>query len=247
MIGPRWLAVGVWLLASMGALAQGSYTGPRIVALRNAVKLRGLVGGHNPGGGLAGSLTGAPRDGTGIRIVGSLVDTSGTEPAAALPPDWFTPVRIGVADKNGDLPTGAGGATERPGGPAAGAPVELEPLPQTDPPYTGLVVDCRGFDIRRARGPRIFTADGTEVWGTVNVDPAVIDELGLVGYLGNVSEALNPTLCRAGAEPLFIRAIGIEGNFRADAVISDADAQRILFENERNGFVKALTVVFLVD
>lgn len=246
MSGPRWMAVGAVLLVSTGAVAQGSYTGPRIVALRNAVKLRGLVGGHNPGG-LAGSLIGAPRDGTGIRIVGSLVDSSGAEPGTDLPPDWFAPVRVGVDDKNGDLPTGAGGATPRPGGSAGGAPTEIEPLPQTDPPYTGLVVDCRGFDIRRARGPRILTADGTEVWGTVNVDPAVIDEMGLVGYLGNLSEALNPTLCRAGAAPLFIRAVGVEGNFQADAIISDADAQRILFENERNGFVKALTVVFLVD
>ncbi len=131
-------------------------------------------------------------------------------------------------------------------------PDEQPPLPEDFPkeqkgPFTGLVIDCRGFEVAKAMSPKILTADEDEVWGTVQVPPEFVLERGIVGYLPTLAMALDPEKSRAGDNPLVIRCIGREGSFRANAVVSDEDAQRIKDTDAEDQYLKDFKVVFVVD
>lgn len=143
--------------------------------------------------------------------------------------------------------------------PAVTRPVIAElpdPLPQPpgppppakrSGPFTGLVVDCRGLGIQRAMSPKIVRADGSEVWGTVNVPRDVLLNRGIVGYVADLATALRSDYDRAGANPLVVRAIGRHGSFAANPVVSDEDAAQIIRENARTKFLDKLLVAFVID
>lgn len=115
-------------------------------------------------------------------------------------------------------------------------------------PYTGLIVDCRGLGLRRSMSPKIRRADGSEVWGTVKVDPDFVIQYGIVAYLdGSQMRYLqSPEIVkRIGDNPLVIRAIGVAGAAPTDPVISNEDAERLLEADRRYGFLKEFRVLFL--
>ncbi len=114
-------------------------------------------------------------------------------------------------------------------------------------PFTGLVVDCRGFKIQRAMSPKILTPDEDEVWGTVSVSPEFVLNTGIVGYLPSLEMAMGGKVSRAGDHPLVIRCIGRHGSFRANAIISADDAKRLKSEDERSKFLSQYRVVFVID
>ncbi len=126
-------------------------------------------------------------------------------------------------------------------------PVVTPPPERKAGPYTGLVVDMRGFKCERAMAPKIVTKDEDEVWGTVQVSREFVLDTGIVGYLPSLEMALNPDQSRAGANPLVIRGIGLHGSFRANAVITDDDASLIKSENGKSKFLDKFKVVFVVD
>lgn len=135
---------------------------------------------------------------------------------------------------------------------AVDVPEDQPPLPEDFPteqkgPFTGLVIDCRGFDVQKAMSPKILTADEDEVWGTVQATPEFVLERGIVGYLPSLKMALDPEKSRAGANPLVIRCIGRQGSFRANAVVSDEDAQRIHDTDAEDEYLKDYKVVFVLD
>lgn len=114
-------------------------------------------------------------------------------------------------------------------------------------PFTGLVIDGSGLDLRRAMAPKIVLEDETEVWGTVMVDIERVREEGIVGYLPSLDQALDADVSRAGRNPLVITAVGVAGRFRANPVVTAEDAELIQKENERGHFLDQLRVVFVVD
>jgi len=118
--------------------------------------------------------------------------------------------------------------------------------PSVSKPYTGLIIDCRGYKLDRCMSPKIRTSDGDEVWGTVKADPDTVIERGIVSYTTNLIDARkNP---RAGANPLVIRATGrAGGRFYSDPVISDADAELLIAEDAKGGFLDKFNVVFIKD
>lgn len=131
-------------------------------------------------------------------------------------------------------------------------PVEQPASPPDFPkeqkgPFTGLVIDCRGFQIQRAMSPKVMTADEDEVWGTVSVSPEFVLNTGIVGYLPSLEMALGGKVSRAGDHPLVVRCIGRQGSFRANAIVSDDDAARIKAEDERTKFLSQFRVVFVID
>ena len=134
---------------------------------------------------------------------------------------------------------------------AVDVPEDQPPLPDDFPtdqkgPFTGLVLDCRGFDLKRAMSPKILTEDEDEVWGTVAAVPEEVLDKGIVGYLPNLAMALDPEQSRAGKNPLVVRIIGRQGSFRANAVVSDDDAKRILDTDHDDKYLKDYKVVFVI-
>lgn len=113
-------------------------------------------------------------------------------------------------------------------------------------PFTSLIIDCTGLEIRRAMSPKIRRSSGDEVWGSVVVDPNLLQERGIVAYAANLNDAKRNS--RAGASPLLVKAVGRAGDkFMCDPVVSDADAERILQENAATHFLDKFDVIFVVD
>jgi hypothetical protein len=127
------------------------------------------------------------------------------------------------------------------------APTPPTPLPERKAgPYSGLVVDTRGFGLKPCMAPKIMRRDRSEVWGTVQVSAAFVNSTGIVGFVKDLKDALNPTL-RAGDNPLVVRAVGRHGSVWADAVVSDEDAALILEENGKSKFLDRFKVIFVID
>jgi hypothetical protein len=61
----------------------------------------------------------------------------------------------------------------------------------------------------------------------------------MAGYTADIRNAV-----RAGANPLVVRAIGLD-NHNGNPILSVADANRVLIENGASGFLDRTAVVFV--
>jgi transcriptional regulator of met regulon len=113
-------------------------------------------------------------------------------------------------------------------------------------PFTSLIVDTTGLDVRRSMSPKIRREDGSEVWGTVDADKDYVLDAGVVVYAKSMSDAMKNS--RAGENPLIVTAVGrAGGKFYCDAVVTDDDSRLILKENGISHFCDEYKVIFLVD
>lgn len=112
--------------------------------------------------------------------------------------------------------------------------------------FTSVIVDARGLGIWRSMSPKLRRADGSELWGTLTVNPDFVIEHGIVGYAHSLAEARR--LERAGDNPLVVRAVGrVKGPFPSDPLLSDDDAARIAAADAATGFLGRFHVIFLID
>ena len=107
--------------------------------------------------------------------------------------------------------------------------------------FTSLVVDCRELGLKPVMSAVIRTDEGNAIYGAENLDFDLIIEKGMVAYTADSTLA---NVSRAGENPLFVRALELQ-NFSSNPIISVADANRILIENQSSGFLDKLNVVFL--
>ena len=113
-------------------------------------------------------------------------------------------------------------------------------------PYTSLIVDARGLNIRRSISPKIRKADGTEVWGTLDVTPTYAIETGVASFVTNMQSAQECS--RRGDNPLIVKANGAyiwKGN--RSPIVSDKDAALIKEENAKTKFGDKCKVIFVID
>ena len=134
--------------------------------------------------------------------------------------------------------------------PAAPAPAVQTPIAPTTPPaeivptgqavggYTGVIIDCTGLGLRPAMSPVIKAENGRPIYGYKNLDSDKVVASGMASYARSDADAT-----RAGANPLRLRAVSIDGG--ANPVLSANDANRLLLENNASGFLDATNVVFL--
>lgn len=109
--------------------------------------------------------------------------------------------------------------------------------PITNGRYTGVVIDCSAFNLPTAMSPVIYDEAMTPIYGYKNLDYDYVVANGMVGYSHDVNE--HP---RAGANPIFVTAIGVNG---ASPIITKEDAAKILAENEKSGFLTKTSVTFV--
>ncbi len=113
-------------------------------------------------------------------------------------------------------------------------------------PYTSVIIDARGTGAERSMCPKIVREDGTEVWGTVNVDPRYVIDHGIAVYANSISAARQ--LARAGSRPLILRARdGGRTASQSDVVLSYGDANRLLLLNNRYGFLNNYHVIIVLN
>ncbi len=115
-------------------------------------------------------------------------------------------------------------------------------------PYTSVIIDTLGFNVLRAMAPKIRMQDGSEVWGTLKMDPDEVQDHGPVAYTRTIADARKSD--RAGTTPLELKAIGRAGGSRmCDVVLSDEDVARLKAADQsaKPPFLAQLKVIFVVD
>jgi len=94
--------------------------------------------------------------------------------------------------------------------------------------------------------PRLRDIYGNTLWGNLEIAPEVVIEYGLAGWARTHAELNHPNLrARIGDNPLWIRAVGVQGVGRNEVILDSSDAERLLRENAVSGFLERLAVVFL--
>ena len=112
--------------------------------------------------------------------------------------------------------------------------------------YTGVVIDARGLGLEPTYAPVVYDENGRAIYGIKNIDGDFAISHGMVDYAR--SQDLTTGNTRAGLNPLVVKAVkaklGANGVTKVSAVISVSDADKILKENERAGFLNKYAVVF---
>jgi len=148
-------------------------------------------------------------------------------------------------------PSGAGALPQPERQPALPKPTPVGTPPTRHAPripmgYTGVVIDARGLGLQPSMSPRLRDAYGNTLWGNLEIAPEVVIEYGLAGWARTEAELKHPNLrARIGENPLWIRAIRVQGVGRNEIILDSADAERLLRENAVGGFLERLAVVFL--
>ena len=133
----------------------------------------------------------------------------------------------------------------------APAPKRLAPesapgvRPKPTAPYTGLVVDARGMEVRPALVPRILTEDGQEAYSQSYVLAKYRQKEGIAAYVSDpVAAKAHP---KVTANPLYVKALRPAGNSHTDLVISNAAAQTIHGVKDHFEFLEKAQVILIVD
>jgi len=183
-------------------------------------------------------------------------------PSASLPapkqPSVAVPVRpadVAVTKAQPGAPTATKRQHAQPQ-PVTLAPAALPALPPkpqrtpldvpTEGPFTGLLIDARGLNLKRCISPLIVTESGKALYGHFdNMTPAQLQyahDTGIVSYLPDPAFALKS---RAGARPLVVRGLRVDGVYSGNVVISEADGDRVLAADRSAKFLAKMNVAIL--
>lgn len=114
--------------------------------------------------------------------------------------------------------------------------------------YTGVVIDAQNSGILRTFCPAVYDTKGRAVYGVNNVDKNFAVNNGIVEYAEGSEQWSRVTAgtSRAGANPLVIKIVGLRERVvnKCDVIISEADADKLLTENQRSHFLDRYAVVF---
>ena len=114
-------------------------------------------------------------------------------------------------------------------------------------PYTGLVVDARGTQLRPSMSPRIVDDGGRVIFAAGHVDRALAVRSGLAGWERDLRRAiLSERVGGEPAHPFLVEVTGVSGPFRADAVVRAGDATRLQLADLHGDFLSRGRVVFVV-
>ena len=129
-------------------------------------------------------------------------------------------------------------------------PDGYEPQPKSDfnpaTKYTGLIVKAKSMGLQPALAPRIFSEDKREVYGSMKVEDKYFVDQGIVGY-SKESAPQNLIEERVGSNPLVIKAVGVSGINKADVIVSNDNAGKILYADQVSDFLRKCRVLFFVD
>jgi hypothetical protein len=132
--------------------------------------------------------------------------------------------------------------------------LETPPIPQTfapgspaphDAKYTSLIIDCRGLKVNACMSPRLYSSDGSEIYGTMKISPDYVIETGIAAFPRSMDEAKRGA--RTGERPLIVRAHRVADDNRFYPVISKHDAERVREANESGHFFERTAVIFVLD
>lgn len=110
--------------------------------------------------------------------------------------------------------------------------------------YTGVIIDCRGMNLKSTMSPVIKNERGEAIYGYKNLNYDKVVSNGMAGYATSVDQNIS----RVGSHPLVLKAVRVDtraSQNHVDPVISMADADKMLAENSSTGFLNNCAVVFI--
>ena len=114
--------------------------------------------------------------------------------------------------------------------------------------YTGVVIVVKTPGLVRTICPAIYDSNGRPVYGVRNVDCTYAINNGVVEYAKGQARwnDVASGRSRAGSNPLYIEIVSLKERVvnKCDVIISAQDADKILLENQRSGFLGNYNVVF---
>jgi len=113
--------------------------------------------------------------------------------------------------------------------------------------YTGLIIDCSDITAGKEKAvllpvlsPTIKDENNRIIYSAPKLERHTVIKTGMVGYVEKNN--LNP-VARAGNNPLVIKAVGLSKN--SNPIISEADADMILYANSKAHFLDNCKVIFV--
>jgi len=122
---------------------------------------------------------------------------------------------------------------------------EVSEEAQPEEACTGLIVDARGLEVKPAMYPRLIIMSGEVIYDLMSANPNTVIEQGLVEYSSSMEIAINSP--RVGDNPLVVEALSISGEYNADIVLTEEDAQRVFSVNSMDNFFGEAKVIILVE
>lgn len=111
---------------------------------------------------------------------------------------------------------------------------------------SSIVIEANGLGVERDMAPKIRRQDGSEVWGTKEVDPDYVITDGIVVYSHTLPDAHKNKRC--GRFPLILKATAKGSNpANCDVVVSDMDAKKLLAANQYTHCLDNNDVIFVID
>jgi|GEM_PF-5020107 len=128
----------------------------------------------------------------------------------------------------------------------AEAPAPAPAAAPAEKRVTGLIVDVRGLlTFQTGLTVKIVSADGKTVYSAETVDAGRLAGGEMVKYSLSEEDA-RKSVDRVGKTPLLVKAVKVIENAPNTVVVSTEDAQKILLEAAKAGFLKAGNVVFII-
>ncbi|TGM51605.1 hypothetical protein [Leptospira vanthielii] len=111
--------------------------------------------------------------------------------------------------------------------------------------FSGLVVDARHLNVKRALFPKIQTDRGLDIYSPVYVKEAYAIETGYIVYRDE--QTGKGTEAKIGKNPYFVLALGTAGKNQTDLVIPTDEAAKLLSHPETRKNLTRCRVLILVS
>ena len=111
--------------------------------------------------------------------------------------------------------------------------------------FTGLVLDCRGLNVKPAVAPHILDEDSNEIYGVAFASRDYVVKHGMSGYAKGLTAARTDQ--RVGDNPLIVTGLRSSDSGLSDIVISIADAERIRRAASNMSFLHKCRLIIVLD
>jgi hypothetical protein len=111
-------------------------------------------------------------------------------------------------------------------------------------PYTGLIIDARGLELKPVLYPTIVSEKGFEIYSSVFISREFAVQYGVCTYVCSMDTAIQET--RIGSHPLIFKALRKSSDENGSVVISMADTKQIEKTTERHIFLKECRVIIVM-
>ena len=113
------------------------------------------------------------------------------------------------------------------------------------PPFTGLVIDARGTNMRPALIPRILNASGQELYPGQYVPPEKGAQNGLALYGKDLTAGQrNP---RVGKKPLIVKGFKVNPDRPSEILLTGEDSKRVAPFAQKGTFLEECNVMIVLD